>query len=116
MLSSPQTVTINTVDVNCNRTLSEGLSSKYVSADGTLELRVSHQETKTRTRRMARIDKTAIAADPLTAVNAYQKAGVYVVIDEPIYGFSNTDIENLVNALKTWLTSANIEAMLASRH
>jgi energy-coupling factor transporter ATP-binding protein EcfA2 len=65
---------------------------------------------------MARLDQTVIAADPLTAVNASQKAGVYIVIDEPQFGFDNASIENLVEAVKTWLTSANINAMLASRH
>jgi hypothetical protein len=65
---------------------------------------------------MARLDQTVIAADPLTAENAYQKAGVYLVIDEPNYGFSNDEVGYLVEALKTWLTSANITAMLASRH
>lgn len=116
MLSSPQTVTINSVATNLNLTLSEGLASTYRADDGTLELKVSHQESKTRARRMVRLDQTKIASDPLTAVNAYQKAGVYFVIDEPEYGFSTIEIVNLVAALKTWLVTANIEAMLASRH
>lgn len=116
MLSSPQSVTINTVATNLNLVLNEGLASTYRSNDGTLELKVSHQESKTRTRRMARLDQTQVASDPLTAVNAYQKAGVYLVIDEPEFGFDTDEIKYLVEALKTWLTTANIEAMLASRH
>lgn len=116
MLSTPQSVTINTVATDLNRVLDKDFSSTYRSNDGTLELKVSHQELSTRTRRMARLDRTVIAADPLTAENAYQKAGVYIVIDEPNYGFANSDVQYLVEALKTWLTSANILAMLASRH
>jgi hypothetical protein len=116
MLDSPQTITINSVDIDCNKTQDEKTSSLYASDDGTLEFRVSHQAVKNRTRRMARIDQTKIAADPLTAINAYQKAGVYIVIDEPEVGFSNTEIDYLVDALSAWLTSANITAMLAGRH
>lgn len=115
-LSTPQSITIDTVSTDLNRILDEKLSSSYTSADDTLSLKVSHQKSGSRMRRMARLDKTVIASDPLTAENQYQKAGVYIVMDEPEFGFSNNDMENLVEALKTWLTSANTLAMLASRH
>lgn len=65
---------------------------------------------------MVRLDKTVVAADPLTTEKAYQRAGVYLVIDEPEYGFTDADLEDLVEAVKGWLTSANILAVLASRH
>lgn len=116
MLTSPQSVTINSVATDLNRTEPGQTSSVYESADGTLTFKVSHQASGKRMRRMARLDQTVVAADPLTAVNAYQKAGVYIVIDEPEFGFDATDVEYLVEGLKTWLTSANILAMLANRH
>lgn len=116
MLSSPQILTIATVPHNCNKIMEDSRSSFYATDDGTLEFKVSHQVGGKRSRRMARLDKTVIAADPLTAQNAYQKAGVYFVIDEPIYGFTNAEIIDQVSALKDWLTSANITAMLAGRH
>jgi len=116
MLTSPISITINAVAEDCHNVTSDKASTTYRSSDGTLEFKVSHQSTGKRTRRMARLDQTVIATDPLTAVNASQKAGVYVVIDEPQFGFDDTSIEYLVEALKTWLTSANINAMLASRH
>lgn len=116
MLSSPQSLTIDAVATDYHRISDEKAASTYQSANGTLTFRVSHQVSKTRTRRMARLDRTVVAADPLTAENAYQKAGVYLVIDEPLYGFSDAEIEDLVEALKTWLTSANILALCASRH
>lgn len=116
MLATPQSVTVNTVAISLHRVIDESTASTYKSADGSLQLRVSHQETKTRTRRMARLDQTDIAADPLTAENQYQKAGVYIVIDEPNWGFSDADLGYLVEALKTWLTADHIAAMLSSRH
>jgi hypothetical protein len=116
MLSSPQSLTIDSVATDCHRINDEKSASIYASTDGTLTFKVSHQESKARVRRMARVDKTVIAADPLTAENAYQKAGVYVVIDEPNFGFDDDEIIDLVEGLKTWLSTANISAMLASRH
>jgi hypothetical protein len=65
---------------------------------------------------MVRLDNTIVAADPLTAENSYQKAGVYLVIDEPQFGFDDSELEDLVDGLKAWLTSANILALCASRH
>lgn len=115
-LATPQSVTIDAVASDLHRVEDDKTSSLYSSEDGTLQLRVSHQQSKTRTRRMVRLDQTVIAADPLTAENAYQKAGVYIVIDEPAFGFSDAELEDIVDGLKTWLTSANILAVCASRH
>lgn len=115
-LSTPQTVTVDTVATDLNRISDDKLASVYKSADGNTTLTVSHQESKNRFRRMARLDRRVIAADPLTAVNSYQTVSVYLVIDEPVTGFTDTAIEGYVNVLKTWLSSANILAILASRH
>lgn len=115
-LATPQSVTINAVATDLHRVEDDKASSTYQSEDGTLSLKVSHQTSKNRTRRMIRLDKTVIAADPLTAENSYQKSGVYIVVDEPVFGFSDADLEDIVDGLTLWLTSANILAVLASRH
>jgi predicted Zn-dependent peptidase len=115
-LATPQSITIDAVATDLNRIDGEGQWSLYASDDGTLSLKVSHQKSKSRTRRMVRLDQTVIAADPLTAENSYEKVGVYIVIDEPAYGFSDAEIEDIVDGLKAWLTSANILAVCASRH
>lgn len=115
-LSTPQSVTINAVATDLHRITDDQTSSVYASEDGTLQLKVSHQSSKGRVRRMVRLDSTVIAADPLTAENSYQKAGVYIVIDEPAFGFADADLEDIVDGLKLWLTSANILAVCASRH
>lgn len=114
MLADPQSVTINAVPISLPR-ISMGVSeSTYRSADETVQMRVSHQETKGRKRHMVRLDKTVIAADPLTAENASQKAGVYLVIDEPSFGFTDADLDYQVDALVAWLTAANIAKVLGS--
>lgn len=116
MLTSPQSITINAVAKDLHRTIDERTSSTYQDAGSELMLKVSHQQAKTRIRRMARIDQTKIAADPLTAISQYATAGVYLVIDEPEFGFTSNEIQYLVEGLKTWLSSTNIQAMLANRH
>lgn len=116
MLASPQTVTVNTVANTLNRIESEKTNSIYSTDDTTLKLKVSHQLTKTRSRHMCRLDQTIIATDPLTSENDYQSASAYIVVDEPLYGFTDTQLGYLVTALKDWLSTATVSAVLASRH
>lgn len=112
MFADPQSVTINAVPVSLPRVLIGNGDATYRSADETVQMRISHQENKGRKRRMVRLDQTVIAADPLTAENTSQKAGIYLVIDEPSFGFDDTNLDYLVDALIAWLTSANIAKVL----
>jgi hypothetical protein len=63
---------------------------------------------------MVRLDQTLIAADPLTAVNSSQTAGVYLVVDEPKFGFDDATLDYMVDGLVAWLTPANIAKLLGS--
>jgi len=115
-LATPQSIGIDGVATDHHR-ISEGMnSSVYQTADGTRKFTVSHQQTKTRMRRMVRLDRQIIAEDPLTAENAYQSSSVYLVIDEPIVGFDDDTLDYEVDDLIAWLTTANIGAVLGSRH
>lgn len=110
--ADPQSVTINAVPVSLPRVSVGASEGIYRSADETVQMRISHQAAKGRKRRMVRLDQTVIAADPLTAENAEQKAGVYLVIDEPTWGFDDADLDYLVDALVAWLSAANIAKVL----
>lgn len=112
MFADPQSVTINAVPISLPRVSIGTGEAIYRNADETIQLRISHQSRKSRKARMVRLDKTVIATDPLTAENAEQRAGVYLVIDEPTWGFSDTDLDYLVDALIAWLSSANIAKVL----
>lgn len=96
MFTSPQSLTINTVASNYHQVTDDAISTTYRTQDGTLEFKVSHQVTAKRARRMARLDQTKVAADPLTAVNTYQKAGVYIVL-------TNRVLDSLMQKLRTSL-------------
>jgi hypothetical protein len=114
--SDPQTITVNTVEKTLNSVQPEKNKTIYSTDDESFKLTLSHQETKTRTRRLARIDQRKVAADPLTSVNEYKSLGVYIVLDEPEYGFSDDEINYVVQALTGWATSANIAKLCASQH
>lgn len=115
-LADPQTITIDATPYTCNRVKSEGTRTVYSTADEAVKFTVSHQESKNRTRRMVRIDQRVVAADPLTSENEYKSLGIYLVIDEPEYGFTDAEAEDVVDALNAWLTSANILAVLGAEH
>jgi hypothetical protein len=114
MFSDPQSITVNSVAKPMPRIKTGSTDSTYRTADGSFSMRISHQETKSRSRRMARIDQTIVAADPITAINKSQSLGVYLVVDEPLFGFDDTAISYVVTALKDWLTSPNILKLLGS--
>lgn len=115
-LADPQTITINTVPETCNRIKSEGLRSTYQTPDGDVTFVVSHQNSAKRTRRMMRVDQRKVAADPLTSENEYKSAGVYLVVDQPEYGFSDAELDYLVQALVDWMTTANVTKVLGNQH
>lgn len=108
MFTDPQSVTIDATPHSMPRVSSDGASSLYSEADETLKMRISHQDSKGRTRRMVRLDLRSIAADPLTSVNEYKTLGVYLVIDEPEYGFTDAQIDDVVQGFCTWLSTANV--------
>lgn len=115
-LADPQTLTVDATPYTLNRIKSDGYRSEYVSADEEWKLTVSHQESKDRTRRMIRVDNRVVAADPLTSVNEYKSLGVYVVIDEPEYGFDDTDIDNVAQALFALADSTLVGKILGGQH
>lgn len=118
MFTDPQSITVNSVAQSLPRISSGATASTYKSGDEVWKLDISHQETKAgRTRRMARITQRVVAADPLTALNEYKEASVYVCVDEPEYGFSDTDLGYVTSALAAWLAAGtNTAKLLGSEH
>jgi hypothetical protein len=71
------------------------------------DLIISHQYGK-RARRTARIDLVKVAPDPLVpATNVPYSASTYIVIDEPLQGFTDAEIVLLVNSLIVWLSTGS---------
>lgn len=115
MLSDPQTVTVGGVAKAMPRVETNGTSSKYRLADETFELVVSHDKSgKNRLRSVARINQRAVVADPLTAENDYQTLSFYGVLDRPVYGFTATQIKDLVAGFQAWLNAAMVDKIIGS--
>lgn len=116
MFTDPQSVTINAVANSLPRTETDGQSASYTKDDGTLVLKVSHQETKNgRLRHAAKLDQNKIAADPFVAGNSrLAGASITVVIDEPNGGqFTNAEILLLAKGMRDWITDANLTKVIA---
>lgn len=116
MLNSPQVVTLSGTATDHHKVSAKETSSQYVSVAGTSILEISHQKTKSRWRHLVKLSQEKIATDPLTSVNNQVSASVHIVLDEPLVGFTDAELDSIATALKTWATSANILAVLTGRH
>lgn len=114
MFTDPQSITVNAVAQSMPRISTENSASIYATADEAFRLRISHTKTTKRRRHLVRVDQKIVAADPLTAENAYQELGVYLVVDEPLVGFSDTQIGYVVSAIAAWLSPANVAKVLGN--
>lgn len=114
MFTDPQSVTVNGVAKSMPRVSTGSSESIYATPDESFRLRISHQKVNQRRRHLVRLDQRAVAADPLTAENSYQELGVYMVVDEPFVGFSDTDIGYAVAALVAWMTAGNVAKVLGA--
>lgn len=116
-LTDPQVVTINTVDKTCALVDGAGKKSIYQTGDETVRLTVSHSDAKgSRKRRLVRLDQRVVAADPLSSENEYKDLGVYLVIDQPDYGFSDAEIDYAVQALCEHLDTTFVTKLLGGQH
>jgi len=99
-LADPQTINSQTLA----RTSLTDAGGTFRSADGTAVFKVSHVYGR-RTRRTVRFEHSKIAIDVLTAQNTRVSASIYLVADVPKEGYSVTEVNTLVSAFATWLTS-----------
>jgi hypothetical protein len=107
MLADPQSVTPPTLGAQSLPAVSRGVNtSTYRKTDGTFELKIEHSYGK-RNRHVARVNFSKIAADPLiSAQNIKYSMSAYLVIDEPITGFSRAECADIANGLIAYLAAS----------
>lgn len=89
------------------RTSAGNNTASYGAPDSPFRVTVSHAYGK-RTRRVARLDVAKEAASVWNpSQNARYTMSCYIVIDEPVAGFSNAEIEKAVIALTNLLAKPN---------
>lgn len=90
-IADPQTITVSGVTTSLPRVGSGVNNGQFQSADGTIRLSAAHAYGK-RVRRNIRVDFSKIAADPLiSAQNIKHSCSLYLVLDEPITGFTRAE-------------------------
>jgi hypothetical protein len=119
-LTDPQSITIS--DMNSGTAISmpliqsDATKSVYANSDGTVKFTVSHQSSAGRTRHLMRIDIRVVAANPLDSKNEYKSAGIYIVIDEPDFGFTDANLDNAATGVFSLLASALRLKVLGGQH
>jgi len=104
--ADPQTVTINAVAKTLPRISYS--PSVYSQDDGNIKVTVQHAAGKARTRRTVRLDFAKVAADPLIAAqNIRFSMSAYLVVDQPITGFTVAELKQVVDGLTLWLTASS---------
>jgi hypothetical protein len=104
--ADPQSITVNAVAKSMPRISTNGTSAVYQMPDESFKLTISHQKSAGRLRSVVRVDQRVVAADPLTSVNDWQTLGLYVVLDRPMTGFTQTQVDQLWTGFKAFLDSS----------
>jgi hypothetical protein len=115
MYADPQTLTVNAVAKEMPRKGSQSPDrlGVFSFSDGTLEFTVRQNQTSNRFRREVRLTQKVVAEDPISAANKEVSASVMIVVDEPRWGFSDTELGYLTSALIAWFTAPNRDKLLA---
>jgi len=104
--SDPITITVNGSAKAMPRigTSSQGntVSSTYATADGLWTLFISHTASKGRVRSLARFTQKAIVTNPLDSTNDYDTIVDQRVLDRPDFGFTSTQLAQLVAGFSAW--------------
>lgn len=114
MYADPQTVTVNAVAQTLPRqgSASPDREGVFSTADGTFVFTVRQNKTANRFRREVRLTQKKVAPDPISAVNKEVSTSVMIVVDEPRWGFSDTELGYLTAAIIAWFSNANRDKLL----
>jgi hypothetical protein len=115
MLSDPQGMVINGTTHSFALT-KPGVNQNVYEVGNGFSMTTKQNVTSTRFRREVRLSSAKTAADPISTVNKEIGASVYLVIDEPKWGFSDEEIGWFIEGLKSWLISANYNKLLGGQY
>lgn len=116
MFADPQSVTINGVATSLPRVLSDNGVGEFVSADGLTKFTVKQNKSAKRFRREVRLSVTKTSPNPYTAILQDVSTSVYLVIDEPVWGFTDVELDYYKDALVAWAVDANTNKLLGGEY
>lgn len=107
MLSDPQSITISGTAISLPRTSVGTDQAQYTSADGLVQLLLSHTYGK-RNRHVLRLNHNKITADPfIPADNVEVGVSMYTVFDMPPAGYSVADVIAVYAGWKALYTASS---------
>lgn len=113
--TDPIIITINAVAKSLARTSVGDRRSTYESADGLWSLVISHQKFgkgNSRTKTLVSFTQKKIVTNPLDSSNDYDTVTINKTYDRPLFGFSNTEVDQMDAGLDSWLdTTVNGKLM-----
>jgi len=110
--TDPQSITISGTAISLPRVSSGENSSKYLSADGLVQLTASSTYGR-RTRRVLRVDHSKISADVyLPSQNVKKSMSNYIVFDMPDTGYTNAEAIAVYQGFKA-LYTASTDALIS---
>jgi hypothetical protein len=114
MYADPQSVTVNAVAKSLPRvgSSSPNKTGQFQTADSEFDFKVSQNGTTNRFRREVRLTQKKVAVDPISAVNKEVSASVIIAVDEPKWGFTDTELGYLTSAIIAWFTAGNRDKLL----
>lgn len=113
MFADPQSVTVNAVAKSMPRIaigdVATGKPTRYEFFDGSFSLEIAHQTTKAgRIRTTVELVETKAVTDPISTETDSDSCTVRVLVDRPSYGWTDVQLGYLTEAIKAWLTTANV--------
>lgn len=112
--ADPQSVTIDGTAVSLPRTGLSLTEGDFRSEDGNTTLTVAHTKGK-RNRHLVKVQVSSIVADPLVPATMIPVSySAHLVIDGPLQGVTNDQLQKLATGLSAWATVANLKKLVAS--
>jgi len=106
-LTDPQVVTINAVATSLARVTTGENSAGYRSADGFVDMQISHTYGR-RNRHRIRLHHSKVAADPMSpALNRPFDMSMNVVLDVPDTGYTAAEQKQIIDALVAYLAASS---------
>lgn len=112
--NDPQSVTIDGTAVPLPRTGLTLDQGDFRSADGNTELTISHNRGR-RNRHLVKVQVSSIVSDPLVPANMIPVSySAHLVIDGPVQGVTNDQLQKLASGLVAWATAPNLLKLVAA--
>jgi len=116
MLTDPQVLTVNSVAKSMPRVETNGRKSVYQTDDSLFSQTISHRTTSAgRVQSLYATEQRGLVTSPIDSSVDYDSVKINVTIDRPGYGFTVTQIQQLMAAIKANLTDSLVAQLFGQQ-